>query len=121
VLEDLYEPVAGLWAARPLRPEVVAAAREPPTGEMRRGPADVIEALSVVRCAVAQTGDVTTAVERAAGASREPALAGALAGALMGAFVGAEAIPQSLTVPLPGLAVIEDFAARLATAGGGAR
>jgi hypothetical protein len=39
----------------------------------------------------------------------------------MGAFVGAEAIPQSLTVPLPGLAVIEDFAARLATAGGGGR
>jgi ADP-ribosyl-[dinitrogen reductase] hydrolase len=121
VLEDLYEPVAGLWAARPLRPEVAAAAREPPNGEKRRGPADVIEALSVVRCAVAQSGDVTTAVERAAGASREPALAGALAGALMGAFVGAEAIPQSLTVPLPGLAVIEDFAARLATAGGGGR
>jgi ADP-ribosylglycohydrolase len=118
VLEDLYEPVAGLWAARPLRPEVVAAAREPPREGKRRGPADVIEALAIVRRAVAQAGEVSTAVEQAAGASREPALAGALAGALMGAFVGAEAIPQSLTSGLPGLAVVEDFAARLAVAGG---
>jgi ADP-ribosylglycohydrolase len=121
VLEGLYEPVAGLWAARPLRPEVAAAAREPPPEDKRRGPADVIEALAVVRGVVARADDVAGAVQSAAESSREPALAGALAGALLGAFLGAEAIPPSLTSGLAGIGVVEEFAARLAAADGGVR
>jgi ADP-ribosylglycohydrolase len=116
VLGGLYEPVAGLWSARPLRPEIVAAASTPVGEAKTRGHADVVNAIAIVRSAVLQSADVPSAVQRALGLSRDPALAGALTGALAGAFFGAGAIPPSATAGLPGLALVEDFAARLAAA-----
>jgi ADP-ribosylglycohydrolase len=116
VLGGLYEPVAGLWSARPLRPEIVAAASVPADEAMSRGNSDALNAITLVRAAVLQTGDVPGAVQRALGLSRDPALAGALAGSLAGAFLGADSIPPTVTAGLPGLARVEELAARLAAA-----
>jgi ADP-ribosyl-[dinitrogen reductase] hydrolase len=116
VLAGLYEPVAGLWSARPLRPEIVAAASAPADEAISTGNSDVVNAITVVRAAVLPAGDVPDAVQRALGLSREPALAGALAGSLAGAFFGAGAIPPAVTAGLPGLARVEELAARLAAA-----
>ena len=116
MLGGLYEPVAGLWTARPLRPEIVAAASVPVDEAKSRGNADVANAITLVRAAVLQASDVPGAVQRALGLSRDPALAGALAGSLAGAFFGAGAIPSAVTAGLPGLARVEELAARLAVA-----
>jgi len=116
VLGGLYEPVAGLWSARPLRPEIVAAASVPADEAMSRGNSDALNAITLVRAAVLQTGDVPGAVQRVLGLSRDPALAGALAGSLAGAFLGADSIPPTVTAGLPGLARVEELAARLAAA-----
>ncbi len=116
VLGGLYEPVAGLWAARPLRPEIVAAASVPVDEAASRGNVDVVSAITLVRAAVLQAGDVPGAVKSALGMSRDPALAGALAGSLAGAFFGAGGIPPAVTAGLPGLARVEELAAGLAAA-----
>lgn len=121
VLGEIFEPVPGLWSARPLRAELVQRLRGPVPETPHRGAVDVTDALLVVRSAVLRAGDVASAVADAAAAGREPALAGALAGALMGAFVGAEAIPATARGALPGVGIVEEFAVRLAAAGGGRR
>lgn len=121
VLVDVFEPVPGLWSARPLRGELVGRLHEPSTGGKRRGAGDVIDALVAVQAAVLQATDLRSAVKRSVAASREPALSGAIAGALMGAFLGSEAISTATTEKLARLDLLEDFAARIAAAGGGRR
>jgi ADP-ribosylglycohydrolase len=116
VLGDLYEPVPGLWSGRPLRPEIVAAASAPIGDVEARGQSDVVSVITLVRSVLLQSVDFDGAVHHALGLSRDPALAGALTGAMAGAFFGAGAIPEASTASLPGLAVLEDIAARLVTA-----
>jgi ADP-ribosyl-[dinitrogen reductase] hydrolase len=121
VLADVFEPVPGLWTAKPLRAEFVSRFQEPTAGEKRRGAGDVIEALLGVRAAVLGAADLPSAVSQSVAAGREPALSGALAGALMGAFLGSAAITPATTRGLARLEIIEEIAARLATAGGSTR
>jgi len=121
VLVGLFEPVAGLWSARPLRAELVTRLQEPTAVAQHRGAVDVIDAILSARAAVLEAGDLTSAVERSVAASREPALAGALAGALMGAFLGTAAITPAMTGTLARPEILEDVAARLAAVGGSLR
>ncbi len=116
VLGPRYEPVAGIWSARPLRPEVA----EPPTGREPQAP-DVVHALANARAAVAAAVDFDDAVHRACSAGVEPALDAALAGTMMGALFGARAIPAAQLATLARVELLESIAARFAARLGGAR
>jgi ADP-ribosylglycohydrolase len=116
VLHGVYEPVPGLWARRPLKPEIAATAEDKPAVawlERAGSAADVAHALWNARVAVAGAPNFEVAVQRAIDSGREPALDGALAGALAGAFCGAAAIPAATLAGLPRLDLLEGFAARL--------
>lgn len=116
VLGALYEPAPRFWSKRPLRAEIVAAASAPVEEAKKRGHSDVTTVITLLRAALLQSNDFAGAVQQALGLSRDPALAGALTGALAGAFLGAAAIPAASIAGLQGLAVLEDFAARLVAA-----
>jgi ADP-ribosylglycohydrolase len=126
VLEGLYEPVAGLWAARPLKPavaEVLRAGKSPKpvrAAKEARAP-DAARALARARAAVAGAADFEDALRRACSAAVEPGLEAALAGTLMGALFGAEAIPRERLADLDRTELLEGFASRLCGArrGGG--
>lgn len=107
VLGPHYEPVAGLWAARPLRPEVA----EPVPRRASHAP-DVVHALENARAAVAAAADFDDAVHRACRGGIEPALDAALAGTLMGALHGARVIPRAQVEALARADLLESIAAR---------
>lgn len=127
VLEGLYEPVQGLWKARPLKPAVVAMARstgrpDPEAHARKSASPDIVAALGRARAAVAAAIDFEDALTRACAASVEPALEAALAGTLMGALLGAGAIPRERVAGIARTDLLETFAVRLgASAGEGAR
>ena len=115
VLKGVYEPVPGLWARRPLKPEIAATADDSPAAALERasGADDVSNALRNARRAVAGASSFEVAVQRAIDSGRDPALDGALAGALAGAFGGAIVIPAATIAGLSRLDLLESFAARL--------
>jgi ADP-ribosyl-[dinitrogen reductase] hydrolase len=117
VTSAAYEPVSGLWTARPLRAELLEGLRAPPLASSQHGKSahapDVVQALSCVLAAVRATDDVNGAVVGAVQHAREPALEGALAGALAGALLGPEAIPGEWLERLPRRELLEEFATRL--------
>lgn len=117
VLARGYEPVRGLWAARPLRAELLADVASPVAEQesrQRNAPADVLRTVDNVRAAVATTASPEEAIRAAVRNGREPALDGALAGALAGALWGAAALPEQAVSGLARLDLLEQFAARLA-------
>ena len=124
VLEGLYEPVPGLWKARPLKPMVVNMARRAglPEGDpavtKARAP-DAVVALARARTAVVQAGDFDEAVRRACDSAVEPGLEAALAGTLMGALYGSRSIPRGRLAGLARVDLLEAFAARLCRSGHG--
>jgi ADP-ribosylglycohydrolase len=129
VLDAFYEPAPGFWAARPLKHETVAAlkTRDVPTEQPQRAvAADVLHAIVNARDAVAGAQDATQAIRSAIATGREPALDGALAGALWGALSGASSLPAGAVASLARVALIDEFATRLAgrqrapVSGGGA-
>lgn len=109
VLGPRYEPVAGIWSARPLKPEVA----EPPAERAPQAP-DVVHALANARGAVAAAVDFDDAVHRACSGGVEPALDAALAGTLMGALFGARVIPAAQLEALARVELLESIATRLA-------
>lgn len=117
---SLYEPVAGLWAARPLKPSVAAAFRRAEkkiTADDAHGngrQADAVQA--VVRARAALAGSFEDTVQQACHGAVEPALEASLAGALAGASFGADSIPAGRLSRLARLDLLESFAARLAKA-----
>jgi ADP-ribosylglycohydrolase len=118
VLAGLYEPVPGLWKARPLKPMVANMARaagppeDDPAAQKARAP-DAVAALARARAAVVLAADFDDAVGRACDAAVEPGLEAALAGTLMGAFYGAQSIPPERRSGLARPDLLESFAARL--------
>jgi len=119
IRHGLYEPVAGLWSAKPLKPSVAAAFRA--AGRQRSdavapgtGPADAVQA--VVRARAALSGEFEQTLQRACEAAYEPALEAALAGALAGAVSGAGSIPAGQLSRLARLDLLDSFALRLAAA-----
>jgi ADP-ribosylglycohydrolase len=115
----LYEPVAGLWSAKPLKTSVAAAFRA--TGRQRSdsvaagtGPADAVQAVVRARAALSDSYEKT--LRKACDAAFEPALEAALAGALAGAVHGAASIPAERLARLARLDLLESFASRLALA-----
>jgi ADP-ribosylglycohydrolase len=122
LLEGLYEPVAGLWAKRPLKPAVaaMASAIEPasPDHSARKTDApDVLLAVARARGAVRNAADFNDALKRASDSAVERGLETALAGTLMGAMHGAAAIPASRLAGVAHRDVIELLATRLCEAG----
>lgn len=107
VLGPHYEPVPGLWSARPLKPDVARLAATP---ESRV--ADVVHALANVRGAVSSASDFEDAIDRACRGGAEPALDAALAGTLMGALFGVRAIPHARLQTLPRADLLDSFATR---------
>lgn len=86
---DPYEPVTGFWAARPIRPAVLAqlrGKRRPPAQSPRA--VDAVEAVRRARAAATESTDVDGAIARAIETAVEPALEAALAGTLAGAVHG---------------------------------
>ena len=108
VLGAGYEPVPGLWAARPLKPEVAKLAGR----HAAQGP-DVLNTLANLRSAVTGAADFDDAVRRACEGGAEPALDGALAGTLMGALFGERVIPRPRLAGLPRRDLLDSVAARL--------
>ena len=115
----LYEPVTGLWSARPMKPSVAAVFRaagkqKPGVLTASAGPADAVQAVARVRSAL--SGDFEESVRKACDGAFEPALEAALAGALAGAVFGAGSIPAGQLSRLARLDLLESFASRLAQA-----
>ena len=124
VLEGLYEPSEGFWAARPLKPAVAATARAtalplPDVASMKNDAPDAMLAIARVRAAVAAAADFDDALKRARDSAAEPGLEAALAGTLMGALHGAAVIPRERIARIARLELIESFAARLSQVAAG--
>jgi ADP-ribosylglycohydrolase/protein-tyrosine phosphatase len=112
-----YEPVAGLWTARPIKSEIVTALQARPAAPLHRPRAaddDVVHALVQLRLSLDGSGDPAQSMAAAVAAGREPALDGALAGALAGALWGASALPRDALAMLAGRDRIERVAGQLA-------
>jgi ADP-ribosylglycohydrolase len=115
--DGLFEPVAGLWSARPLKPELVTGLSSPPAGHDQRARAagaDVVHALDNLRSAVRASDGVVSAIEAAIAGGREPALDGAIAGALAGASYGASSLASGALAALARPDLLEEVAATLA-------
>lgn len=115
--DGIYEPVAGLWQSRPLRPELMAAFEgqgRAQASQRRTTAPDVVQAVVNARAAVAAAGDADEAIRRAIEAGREPALDGALAGALAGALWGLSGLQAGAVARLARRESIDGFAARFA-------
>jgi ADP-ribosylglycohydrolase len=106
-----FEPCPGLWASRPLKPELVAGLAASTTA--RAAGADVVHALVNLRTAVQPAPGVISAIEAAIVGGREPALDGALAGALAGALHGASTLSPEALAGLARTDLLEDVAASL--------
>ncbi len=125
VLGAMFEPVPGLWAARPLKPAVTAMAREvdlaaPGPNSRKPHGADVLDAVARARAAAGAATDFDDAVHRARAAAVEPGLETALAGTLMGALYGVESIPPARREGLARVDLLESFASRLCEGRAGA-
>ncbi len=107
VLGEQYEPVAGLWSARPLKAEVAALA----TKHAPHAP-NVVHSLANARASVAAAADFDDAVHRACNGGMESALDAALAGTLMGALHGARIVPRAQVEALARADLLESVAAR---------
>lgn len=117
ILPGVYEPVAGLWAMRPLKPEMLAAlARKRVAHDplLRHATWDALHAVANARAAASVGADVGQVILDAVGHGREPALDGALAGALAGALQGASGLAGVEVANLARLDLLEQFAVRLA-------
>jgi ADP-ribosylglycohydrolase len=116
VLEDLCEPVTGLWAAKALKPEVMAMAtcERAVTAGVARGDtgADAVAAIANARAAVLAASTFEGAIRIACEGGTEP-LDGALAGAIYGTLYGAAAIPVTRIAGLVGVEQVEQWANRL--------
>jgi hypothetical protein len=124
VLEGLYEPSEGFWAARPLKAAVAATARvtalpRPDVSSKKNEAPDAMLAIARVRAAVAAAADFDDALKRARDSAVEPGLEAALAGTLMGALHGAAVIPRERIARIARLELIESFAARLSQVAAG--
>ena len=111
-----FEPVPGLWASRPLKPELVTGLGGSTTAQDSRtrvAGADIVQALVNLRLAVQPADGVTSAIEAAIVGGREPALDGALAGALAGALHGASTLSSEALAGLARPDLLEAVAARL--------
>jgi protein-tyrosine phosphatase len=108
---DPYEPVPGLWGARPIRPGVLAQLRGKRRGAAPTQAVDAVEAIRRVRAAVVAAADVDDAIARAIAAAVEPSLEGALAGALAGAVHGIEGLAPRTVDRLPRRDLIDAAAA----------
>ena len=118
VCGPLYEPVAGLWDARPLKTDVatMAAAAVEKGADIARGAhdtPDVVQACANLRAAVAGARDFDDALQRACSGGRQPALDAALAGTLMGAMFGEQIIPRRLVAGIARTDVLESIATRM--------
>lgn len=114
VLEGQYEPVAGLWTARPLKPVLRSMARATTVPAIKRAAApDVVRAVAATRGAVARGASFDDCLQQACRHATEPGLEAALAGALWGGFHGARAMPRQRCVTLARGALLESFAERL--------
>jgi ADP-ribosylglycohydrolase len=122
LLHGVFEPLPGLWAARPMRKEFVAALGAPATAARpeRSGAPDVVHALRNACLATSGSAGFDATVRRAIETGREAALDGALAGALAGALLGATAIPAATLERLARVDLLEQFAERLCSARDGA-
>jgi ADP-ribosylglycohydrolase len=112
----VFEPVAGLWTARPLKPELVTGLTRPSMAHEQRARAagmDVVHALVNFRAAVLAAEGVTGTIDAAVVGGCEPALDGALAGALAGALHGAAALLSEAGAGVVRLDLLDDVAARL--------
>lgn len=117
VLGPLYEPVAGMWDARPLKTEVATMA----VGAVEEGPGDVrvaltpdvVRACANLRTAVAGARDFDDALQRAYNGGMEPALDAALAGTLMGALFGESVISRPLVATIARADLLESLGRRL--------
>ena len=117
VLDPSFEPVPGLWTARPLKPETLAVLQARATASDPAHPAvpaDVLDAVVKARDAVAGAEEAMQAIRAAIAHGREPALDGAVSGALWGALFGAASLPAGAVASLAQVKLLEDFAARLA-------
>jgi ADP-ribosylglycohydrolase len=117
ICKGLYEPVAGLWSAKPLKPSVASVFRStvrqrPDAVAASAGPADAVQAVARARSALSD--DFENTLRKACESAFEPALEAALAGALAGAVLGAGSIPARQLSRLARLDQLETFAARLA-------
>jgi ADP-ribosylglycohydrolase len=111
-----FEPFPGLWASRPLKPELVAGLAASTTAHdprARATGADVVHALVNLRSAVQPAQGVISAIEVAIVGGREPALDGALAGALAGALHGASTLSSEALAGLARLDLLEDVATNM--------
>jgi ADP-ribosylglycohydrolase len=118
VFGPLYEPVAGLWDARPLKTAVATmavAAVEEGSGIARaaRDTPDVVQACANLRVAVAGARDFDDALQRACSGGMEPALDAALAGTLMGVLFGERTIPRRHVAGIARADLLESIATRM--------
>jgi len=117
VLGPLYEPVAGMWGARPLKTEVATmavGAVEEGAGDVRVAlTPDVVRACANLRTAAAGARDFDDALQRACNGGMEPALDAALAGTLMGALFGESVISRPLVASIARVDLLESLARRM--------
>jgi ADP-ribosylglycohydrolase len=116
VLEGVCEPVPGLWAAKPLKADVLAMAGRavsPVGGDRDETANDVVAAIANMRAAVRGARTFEDAVRIAGRKGGDASLDGALAGALYGAICGAAAIPAAHLTSLAGAAQVEQVFLRL--------
>lgn len=124
-LQALPEPVAGCWAAKPVRQDVQSAMAAVPSAVGARatgGALDVLQALAIARRIVGDAQDFDAAVAEAKRCVRDdPALVGALVGSMYGLYYGVDALPAAGLGQLAGRdpldIAIERSLARLATGG----
>jgi ADP-ribosylglycohydrolase len=117
VLEGLCEPVPGLWARKPLKPDVVAMATRHPlpaaAGTRADTALDAVAAIANARAAVRAASTFEGAVRSAREGGGEGSLDGALAGATYGMLYGAATIPPTRLASLAGVEQVEQIVARL--------
>jgi hypothetical protein len=116
VLDGVCEPVPGLWAAKPLKADVLAMAERDastPGGVPADTGNDAVAAIANVRSAVRAAATFEDAVRIAREQGGDGSLDGALAGALYGALCGAATIPAARLTALTGAAQVEQVFRRL--------
>jgi ADP-ribosylglycohydrolase len=117
VLTGQCEPVAGLWAARPLKKEftaTLAAAEGVNASTAADASGDLVLAIARARRVVRAAADFETALRRAGDHATDPAPLCALTGALFGALHGVSKIPEARLKSLAGAEQVERVAAALA-------
>lgn len=98
VLSEHYAPVAGLWEAQPLHPEVAQVAggsfrrKAPP--ELRAGRGYVVHTLEAALWAFASTDDFASGALAAVNLGEDADTTGAVYGQVAGAWYGVRGIPE---------------------------